>query len=357
MTNPLMLKGGWASFITSRLNYLEIPGRAGGFYFLTVYLQSFFIYSKGNQEHSFNKINIYIFLYILKMKNLFIFLMILPYHGSSGVTDEKSVSVNEGESVTLHTGVKTNQQEEIAWYFNNSRIARIIGDQSDICTDVQCKERFRDRLKLDHQTGSLTIMNTRNTDSGEYKLAILSHSSGSDKIFRVAVNDGPSARRGEMKTKSVVEGEYVTLDPGEINHPNVVMTWYFNETLIAEITGDQSEICSDVQCKERFRDRLKLDHQTGSLIITDTRTTDSGEYKLQISSRNNNSSSVVVTSLKSFSVSITVAGLSAGGKAGICVAVLLIIAASVCGFYFYKRRVNKKDTGTQHNDQVRYYEH
>ncbi|XP_052445473.1 uncharacterized protein LOC127987234 [Carassius gibelio] len=165
----------------------------------------------------------------------------------------------------------------------------------------------------------------------------------------VCVSDGPSARRGEMKTKSVVEGEYVTLDPGEINHPNVVMTWYFNETLIAEITGDQSEICSDVQCKERFRDRLKLDHQTGSLIITDTRTTDSGEYKLEISS---SSSGVVVTSLKSFSVSITVAGLSAGGKAGMCVfAVLLIITASVCGFYFYKRRVNKKDIGTQHNDQ------
>ncbi|XP_026108526.1 uncharacterized protein LOC113080581 [Carassius auratus] len=252
--------------------------------------------------------------------------------GSSGVTDEKSVSVKEGDSVTLNTEVKTNQQEEVAWYFNDTRIARIIGDLSFICTDVQCNnegtERFRDRLKLDHQTGSLTITDTRKTDTGDYKLVIIS--SGSEKIFRVAVNDVPAARRDEMKTKSVVEGESVTLHPGVTKTPNDVMTWYCNETLIAEITGDQSKICSDVQCKERFRDRLKLDHQTGSLTIMNTRTTDSGEYKLQISS---SSSSVVVTSLKSFSVSITVSGLFPGKIAGIC-AVLLLIAASVCGFYF-----------------------
>ncbi|XP_059426040.1 uncharacterized protein LOC132160297 [Carassius carassius] len=288
------------------------------------------------------------------MKNLFIFLMILPYRGSPGVADEKSVSVNEGDSVTLHTEVKTNQQEVIVWFFNNTRIAQISGDQSKICTDVQCKERFRDRLKLDHQTGSLTIMNTRNTDSGGYRLVIISSNSSSEKTFRVAVNDVPAARQDEMKTKSVVEGESVTLHPGVTKTPNVVMTWYCNETLIAEITGDQSKICSDLQCKERFRDRLKLDHQTGSLTIMNINTTDSGDYKLQIRS---SSSLVVVTSLKSFSVSVTVAGLSAGEKAGICAAVLLIIAASICGFYFYKRRVNKKDTGTQHNDQVRYYEH
>ncbi|XP_026054832.1 uncharacterized protein LOC113040796 [Carassius auratus] len=250
---------------------------------------------------------------------------------SSGAGADE-VSVNEGDSVTLNTDVETNQQEEVAWYFNNTRIAKIIGDLSYICTDVQCiegTERFRDRLKLDHQTGSLTIMNITNTDSGDYRLVIISSSSGSEKIFRVAVNDVPAARRDEMKTKSVVEGESVTLHPGVTKNPNVVMTWYCNETLIAEITGDQSKICSDVQCKERFRDRLKLDHQTGSLTIMNTRTTDSGEYKLEIIS---SSSSVVVTSLKSFSVSITaVPGLSPGAIAGICVALLLVVCVVAGG--------------------------
>ncbi len=71
----------------------------------------------------------------------------------------------EGDSVTLHTGVKANQQGRIRWYFNGIRIAQINGDLSKTCTDVQCNEdteTFRDRLKLDHQTGSLTIMKHQN---------------------------------------------------------------------------------------------------------------------------------------------------------------------------------------------------
>ncbi len=83
-----------------------------------------------------------------------------------------------------------------------------------------------------------------------------------------------------IKRRRVKESESVTLYTGVVN-PDDVMTWYLNDTRIAEITGDQSKICTDDQCKERFRDRLKLD-QTGSLTITDTRTTDSGLYTLQI---------------------------------------------------------------------------
>jgi len=96
----------------------------------------------------------------------------------------------EGDSVTLNTDAETKQQEDIKWYFNDIRIAEISGDLSDICTDVQCEdgdERFRNRLKLDHQTGSLTIMDIRNTHSGLYELKLISSSSISEKIFNVTV--------------------------------------------------------------------------------------------------------------------------------------------------------------------------
>ncbi len=95
------------------------------------------------------------------------------------------------------------------------------------------------------------------------------------------------------------EGESATFDPGVIKKLNNLMTWYFDDVRIAEITGDQSKICTDVRCKERFRDRLKVDHQTGSLTITNTRTTDSGEYQLHIIS----SSSIII--IKSFCVTVT----------------------------------------------------
>jgi len=97
----------------------------------------------------------------------------------------------EGDSVTLNTGVKTNQQEKIKWYYNNTRIAQINGDLSKICTDVQCNddtERFRDRLKLDHQTGSLTITHITNTHSGKYKLQIIGSNTISETIFSMTVH-------------------------------------------------------------------------------------------------------------------------------------------------------------------------
>ncbi|KAL0161149.1 hypothetical protein M9458_044885, partial [Cirrhinus mrigala] len=91
----------------------------------------------------------------------------------------------------------------------------------------------------------------------------------------------PVAERDQMKSKSLKHGESVTLDPGVITNPNDVMTWYFNDTPIAEITGDQSKIVTN-HSYWRVRDGLKLDHQTGSLTITNSRITDSGLYKLQI---------------------------------------------------------------------------
>ncbi len=104
-----------------------------------------------------------------------------------------------------------------------------------------------------------------------------------------------------MKKKSVKEGESVTLDPGVMKTPNDLMTWHFNDICIAEINEEPRMICTDVQCingTERFRDRLKLDHQTGSLTIMNITITDSGLYQLQIHSSR-------FSIIRSFSVTVT----------------------------------------------------
>ncbi|XP_016119315.1 junctional adhesion molecule A-like, partial [Sinocyclocheilus grahami] len=265
--------------------------------------------------------------------NLLTVILFFLHNGVSGVEADE-VSVMEGDSVTLHTNVTTAQEEEIMWYFNKTQIAEITGDQSKICTDEQCKERFRDRLKVDHQTGSLTITNITITDSGEYDLQI--RSSDNEKTFNVTV-DGVSAAERDKMNKKMKEGESVTLHPGKRKNPNDLMRWYFNDTLIAEITGDQSKICTDDQCRERFRDRLKLDHQTGDLTITNTRTTDSGEYELQ----NSNSRFSII---RTFSVAVIDSGLSSAAVAGIVVVVVLLVAAVAAGVVYCPRRSHNKKT-------------
>ncbi|XDV22788.1 hypothetical protein PO909_027605 [Leuciscus waleckii] len=176
----------------------------------------------------------------------------------------------EGDPVTLNTDVQTNQQELIRWYFNGIRIAQITGDLSDICTDVQCdegNERFRGRLELDYETGSLTIMNTGDTDSGDYKLEIISDRF-SEKIFSVSVT-GVFDYTEEVSVL-VMEGDSVTLNSGVLTNQQDSIRWYYNDILICN------------EGNEGFRDRLKLDHQTGSLTIMNTRNRHTGEYTLVI---------------------------------------------------------------------------
>ncbi|XP_048035995.1 uncharacterized protein LOC125261473 [Megalobrama amblycephala] len=270
--------------------------------------------------------------------------------GSSGVGSEGvSVSVKEGDSVTLQTDVKMNHQDRIRWYFNDTRIAVIRGDLSFICTDVQCNEgteRFRDRLKLDNQTGSLTITNIKNTDSGFYQLQIIRRRI-IQKIFNVAANDVPADEQDE----SVKEGESVTLDPGGIKSPYYVMMWYFNDILIAEIIVKPNKTYISVHSEdsdERFRDRLKLDHQTGCLTIMNTRNTDSGLYKLQLVYSIHSHHNISITSVKRFSITVIDStlplGLIVGIVAAVVIGVPLVAATVVCLYHlFFKGKLKSTE--------------
>ncbi len=90
----------------------------------------------------------------------------------------------------------------------------------------------------------------------------------------------------ELKLVSVKEGDSVTLNSGltEIMDDDVIQ-WRFwiEDTLIAEINkpADSMTVYDDV-LDGRFRDRLKLDKQTGSLTITNFTIEHAGVYTLQM---------------------------------------------------------------------------
>ncbi|XDV11506.1 hypothetical protein PO909_000434 [Leuciscus waleckii] len=184
------------------------------------------------------------------------------------------VSVMEGDSVSLNSDLTEMKDDDdvIQWRFKNTLIAEIniTADRITVYDDV-LDGRFRDRLKLDNQTGSLTITNTTTEHAGVYKLQINSER----KRFSLFVFD-------EVKSVSVKEGDSVSLnsDLTEMKD-NDVIQWRFKNTLIAEINKwfDRITVYDDV-LDGRFRDRLKLDKQTGSLTITNTTTEHAGDYKL-----------------------------------------------------------------------------
>ncbi len=96
----------------------------------------------------------------------------------------------ERDSVTLHTGVtKIHEDDDILWKYgdDNSLLAEISREKKISSTyDDDLGGRFRDRLKLDDQTGSLTITNITTQHAGVYKLDIIGVK-WSSKTFSVSV--------------------------------------------------------------------------------------------------------------------------------------------------------------------------
>ncbi|XP_058616623.1 uncharacterized protein LOC131530389 isoform X2 [Onychostoma macrolepis] len=267
----------------------------------------------------------------------------------------KPVSAKEGESVTLNTDFKVQKDDLMLWKFGRATkrcvynplhhvpcqsdvtaIAKIDGETREVSLDAGDSEMFKDRLKMNKLTGSLTITNIRPEHSGFYILQISNNTGTKYRRFNVTVSgitkshshviwmsiaivlllvvavgclatgfknwrnrnflfgklrsynccQSTRAHEPELIPKTVIEGRPVTLDT---DHPELqrdeVVEWKFGGNVIAKISRAANKICQKTYdgTDERFKNRLELDGKTGSLTLRSTRTTDSGEYQLQIS--------------------------------------------------------------------------
>ncbi|XP_058616675.1 uncharacterized protein LOC131530425 [Onychostoma macrolepis] len=199
-------------------------------------------------------------------------------------TDE-TMSVTEGDPVTLYTGLtEILNDDTVLWVFGPkglviSQITRKNDLTSFFVTD---DVRFRGRLQLEQNTGSLTIRNTRIRHSGQYKLTV-SREKTTTKKFNVTVI-GVVGETGGVTSVSVMEGDSVTLQNDQVQRDDLIV-WRFGDKgiLLAKIDVETNETSLN-DADERFINRLQLG-QTGSLTIKNTRTEHAGLYELQIRGR------------------------------------------------------------------------
>ncbi|XP_043078863.1 SLAM family member 5-like isoform X1 [Puntigrus tetrazona] len=152
-------------------------------------------------------------------------------------TDEvKSVSVMEGESVSLNTDVTVTQR--ILWKFGGQGVLIALLDDNEVTLYNGTEGRFRDRLQLDPQTGSLTIVNTRTTDSGLYELNGRGGSGDRVKKFNLTVYSRlliPVIRRDSSQCSSSSSSSSCSLLCSVVNVSHVTLSWYKGNSLLSSI--------------------------------------------------------------------------------------------------------------------------
>ncbi|XP_077081445.1 SLAM family member 9-like [Siphateles boraxobius] len=147
----------------------------------------------------------------------------------------QSVSVMEGDSVLLHTDVtEIHEDDDIEWKFRDKN-SLITKNQIFPTSDVP-DGRFRDRLKLDDQTGSLTITNTTTEHTGVYQLEITGVKLTS-KTFNVSVYARlpvPVIIRDCTSSSSSTNCSLVC--SSVLNVSDVTLSWYAGMSVLSSIS-------------------------------------------------------------------------------------------------------------------------
>ncbi|XP_016349650.1 SLAM family member 9-like [Sinocyclocheilus anshuiensis] len=186
----------------------------------------------------------------------------------------------EGDYVTLHTDVTAiHEDEDILWKFGNEKsLIAQINRENQIFPDG----RFRDRLKLNRQTGSLNITNITTQHTGLYEVKI-SGARQSTKSFSVSVYARlrtPNITRDSSQNLSTLSSSssssYCSLVCSVVNVGHVTLSWYKGNSLLSSISVSDLSISLSLPLEVEYQDKNTyscvlnnpINNQTRRLNIT-----------------------------------------------------------------------------------------
>ncbi|XP_067255045.1 CD48 antigen-like [Chanodichthys erythropterus] len=170
-----------------------------------------------------------------------------------------SVSVMEGDSVTLYTDLTEIHEDDILWKYGpeKSLIAQNNRATGISSTSDVPDGRFRDRLKLDNQTGSLTITNTRTEHAGLYQLEIRG-AKLTAKTFSVSVYARlplPVISSNSSQCSSSSSSSSCSLVCSAVNVSHVTLSWYKGNSLLSSISVSDLSISLSLPLEVEYQDK------------------------------------------------------------------------------------------------------
>ncbi|XP_016379084.1 SLAM family member 9-like, partial [Sinocyclocheilus rhinocerous] len=183
----------------------------------------------------------------------------------------------EGDYVTLNTDDIEKHEDDMVWQFGaeKSQIAIIKIKKQISSTSDGPDGRFRDRLKLDNQTGSLTITNITTQHAGLYELQItgvkLSSKTFSVSVYARLPVPVISSNSSQCSSSSSSSQQNCSLLCSVVNVGHVTLSWYKGNSLLSSISVSDLSISLSLPLEVEYQDKNSYSCVLNNPIINQTR--------------------------------------------------------------------------------------